>query len=274
MNRKREQADLLFKLGQFLGPPLKVAENPANYDHDERTRIMARVYSEATPFMQQVNQFVRGEKGHYYSAQHELIHAAVNMLSPPTFKGGDDNRILLEVVNQVIKIVQDAILCVPVPVDSTIYEARTPFTTYCFVKDLCSTVRDKAVWLDRYFDQTVFHRFFTETPRTAQVTLVTLPGANLTQKKDKERHAEFMDISKTFAAERGPQGYRLIANGTFHDRWLRCDDRLFVLGGSIKDLAKPFTISRLDSTPDNLKHFDDVVAGGTEVFGPNQPIHP
>jgi hypothetical protein len=85
-----------------------------------------------------------------------------------------------------------------------------------------------------------------------------------------------MDISKLFALERGPTGYRLIVSDDFHDRWLRCDDKLFSLGGSIKDLGNDstFTISKLDFTPENVKYFDDAINGGSEVFGPNNPIHP
>lgn len=265
---------MLFKLGQFLGPIMKVVESPASYDRDERTRILARLYSESNAFSQLVNAFVRGEQGHYYSAQHELIHLAINMFNPPVFKGDADDGVLREVVNRVSTMIQEAILSIPIPVDSTIHEARTPFSTYCLLKDLCPTVKAQVVWLDRYFDQTIFHRFFTEVPKIARVTLVTLPASSLTSKKDKDRHTEFMDVSELFAIERGTQGYRLVANATFHDRWLRCDERLFMLGGSIKDLAKPFTISRLDSSPDNQRQFDEAVNNGTEVFGPSQPLHP
>jgi len=97
----------------------------------------------------------------------------------------------------------------------------------------------------------------------------------LTSRNDKTRHAEFMDVSKLFALERGPQGYRLIENGNFHDRWLRCEDKLFTLGGSIKDLDKgSFTISRLDTTAANRQQFDDAVALGSEIFGPSHTTHP
>ena len=68
--------------------------------------------------------------------------------------------------------------------------------------------------------------------------------------------------------EREPVGYRLIENGNFHDRWLRCDDKLFMLGGSIKDFDRgPFTISRVDTTAANRQQFDDAVAQGTDDFG-------
>ncbi len=181
---------------------------------------------------------------------------------------------LLKLVREVSARVTEILMSIPVPVDSAIYEAQTPFSTYCFVKDLCSTVKTRIVWLDRYFDQTVFHRFFTDTPRSVQVTLVTLPLSAAKGKADTQRIAEFLNVSRIFASERGQAGYRLISNNQFHDRWLQCDQKLFTLGGSIKDLSKPFTVSRIDFTPENEKHFDDAITSGVELYGLTQGQHP
>lgn len=265
----------MFSLGQFFGPILRVADNPSGFGTDEKTRIFARFFHDHNSFNQLLVKFCNtGEPGHQYAiqfaqAQHQIsliqAYAAFNNLNEPD---------LLKLAKDVSSRVTEILMSIPVPVDSAIYEAQTPFSTYCFVRDLCSTVKAKVVWLDRYFDQTVFHRFFTDTPKVVQVTLVTLPSSAAKGKADSQRVAEFMDVSRMFAAERGPTGYRLVANDNFHDRWLQCDQKLFTLGGSIKDLTKPFTISRLDSKPDNLKHFDEAVRNGTEVFGPIQSKHP
>ena len=274
MNRKREQAEMVFLLGCLLGPLEQAASNPSRFDADEQERIRARFLAELPTFYNQCIEFCNGEPGHRYGRQIEVIAGCYNDLQNKIvhIQRIDELRSPLQVNRE--RIIEQ-ILSVPVPIDSTIYEARTPFTTYCLVKDLCTTVRQEIVWLDRYFDQTIFHRFFTDTSASAQITLVTLPGATLTSRSDKTRLAEFMDVSKLFALERGDQGYRLIENGNFHDRWLRCDDKLFTLGGSIKDLYRgPFTISRLDTTAANRQQFDDAVAHGAEIFGPNNPTHP
>ena len=220
-----------------------------------------------------MNQFAQNERGHIYGVQSsaatsELSQigghiASSNWLAWLASDGfGARNRIISH------------ILSIPVPVESAIHEAHSPFSTYCFVKDLCSTVKTQIVWLDRYFDQTVFHRFLTDTPANVAITLVTLPAANLKGKADQQRHNEFMDISRLFAQQRGQSAYRLIENQDFHDRWLRCDDRLFALGGSIKQLDQPFTITKIDFAPGNVKHFDDAVNNGVELFGPSHPNHP
>lgn len=274
MNRKREQADIIFRLGRLLGPLEQAASDPPRFDRDEQERIRARFLAELPPYYNQVVQFCNGEPGHLYGRQQEAIAGCYNNLQHEVVHVEEIEGLLPSLQLYRERIIEN-ILSVPVPVDSAIYEARTPFSTYCLVKDLCSTVRHQLVWLDRYFDQTIFHRFFADVLPTVQITLVTLPSAALNTRGDKARYAEFIDISRLFARERGQNGYQLIESANFHDRWLRCDDRLFTLGGSIKDFDRgPFTISRLDSAPLNRQQFDDAVSQGTELFGPSQSNHP
>lgn len=130
--------------------------------------------------------------------------------------------------------------------------------------------------MDRYFDQTLFGRYLVDVPKSASVTLITYPESKCRGLADRQRHADFMGISKLYAAERGPTGYRLVTDEGFHDRLLRCNDKLFALGGSIKDLGKDtsFTLAKLDSTAENIKRFDDAISTAVEVFGPRQPQHP
>ena len=47
-----------------------------------------------------------------------------------------------------------------------------------------------------------------------------------------------------------PGDYRVVTDEHFHDRWLQCDNNLFALGGSIKDIGNgtTFTITRIDTT--------------------------
>jgi hypothetical protein len=130
--------------------------------------------------------------------------------------------------------------------------------------------------MDRYFDATLFGRYFADVPKSAIITLVTFPFAMCRGPRDEQRYKDFMSVSKLFAQERGSAGYRLLTDDQFHDRWLECDDKMFTLGGSIKEIGNDttFTISKLDGTSDNQRHFDDTIARGTEVFGTSQATHP
>lgn len=131
------------------------------------------------------------------------------------------------------------------------------------------------VWLDRYFDFKVFHRFFAEVNPNVLITLVTYPESKLTSARDKDRYTSFMDMSRLFAQERGTKGYRLLVHEKFHDRLLRCDNAMFALGGSIKDLDQgiTFTITKLDVTPENKKECDYPVQHGEEIYGTNHSTH-
>jgi hypothetical protein len=274
MNRKREQAEIQFKLGQLLGPLLSMVEHPESYDQDERARILARYFADASGFISRFSAYVEGEPGHNYQ---QAYHRAINMMGPfANYAYMSDEKEFFSKIRQLHRELFEAVQAIPVPVQSAIHEARTPFSTYCLVKDLCSTAKAQVVWMDRYFDQSLFHRYLTGVPKTTVITLVTWPESKCASPRDLTRYGEFLDVSRLFAQERGAAAYRLVTNEDFHDRWLRCDDKLFTLGGSIKDLGKDttFTISKLDTTPDNIRQFDAAVTGGTEVFGPSQPNHP
>lgn len=274
MNRKHEQAVLLDKLGQFFGPLLKVAANPTGYDSEERRRIEARFFAEGEEFVHAVGQFCRGEPGHHYVTEQQKVTSRVYNIVHG--RGGVPGFDLLNAVTEAHQVALEAICSVPIPIDSTIHDAVTPFSTYCLVHDLCATADKQITWMDRYFDQTIFARYLADVPRNAVVTLITYPETKCVKPADKQRHADFMGVSKLYAAERGPTGYRLLTDDGFHDRLLRCNDKLFALGGSIKELGKDttFTMAKLDGTPENLKKVNDAAATAVEVFGPGHTTHP
>jgi hypothetical protein len=73
MNRKREQSDLIYKLGQVLGPLEKVISDPNQFDSDERERIRARFLSEWPDYYRAVLAFCNGEPGHSYGKQSDAM---------------------------------------------------------------------------------------------------------------------------------------------------------------------------------------------------------
>ena len=229
MSRKREQADLIFNLGQLVGPVLHVLGNVNLYDSDDCERVRARFFSDYVQFTTAVSTFTRNERGHVYQSREMAINSVVGGIVKSlrnSYPSRDPSSLRSEIEAKV-EYITEVMLSIPVAIDSAIHEAHTPF-----------------VWLDRYFDLTIFHRYFVDTPRTAQITLVkklftlggsikelnkpftiTWPASKFTSAKDKQRYNEFMDISKLFAAERGPPGYRPVTLADFHDRWLRADEQ-------------------------------------------------
>ncbi len=275
MERKREQAELIFKLGLLLGPLLKIADKKNNYDREELVLAVARFFNERPKLDEAVGHFAKSEPGHNFFPQNTRIMRLLNQIQNAATDNPDDEEALFSVIREVKPQVLSTILSIPVTSESTIHQAQTPFSTYCLVKNLCLTSSEQIVWFDRYFDHKVFYRFLDDVNLNVLITLVTYPEHKLISKRDKDQHAKFIDISQLFAKERGPKGYRLLVNERFHDRWLRCDKEMFMLGGSIKDIGQEitFTISKLDTTPENEKKFDEPIQQGTELFGSNQSTH-
>jgi hypothetical protein len=274
MNRKREQAELFFLLGQLFGPLLKMIENHESYDSEERTRIVARFNVDADAFGMAFQKYTSGEPGHYYRQHwHEVNNYLAQMYGYRGKFEGNDFSIIAKKSHQGLF---DCIYSIPVPIESAVHEAHSPFSTYCLVRDLCSTSIQRVVWMDRYFDLTLFARYFVDTPPATHITLITYPESKCQNPNDRQRYADFLGVSKIFALERGTAGYRLLVDEQFHDRWLQCDSKMFTLGGSIKELGKAstFTITKLDTTPENQKAFDEAQTRAMEIFGPSQTTHP
>jgi hypothetical protein len=274
MNRKRQRAEIIFKAGQLFGPLLKLVEYPESYDQDERTRIVARYLAETQKFTQSSMDFTRGEPGHFYQSQYFRVTHLMSQITEVAAAADFDH--MVEKIRPMTATVLDIINSIPVPIESAIHEANTPFSTYCLAKDLCSTARSRVDWMDRYFDSTLFGRYLIDVPDTTVITLITWPESRCSGARDRQRYADFMSVSRLYALERGPDKYRLLTAENFHDRRLRCDDKMFALGDSIKDLGKnsTFMISKLDGTDENQRHFDDAIDQATEVFGPSNTTHP
>jgi hypothetical protein len=275
MDRKREQAELLVLLGRLFGPMLSYADNPGTVSLPDRARVFARFFADRPRFLQAFIAFTQSEPGHLYLIeQAEGVRQIGNLehfLQPVLASPEAQSHLILEKYKAVLDIIQS----IPVVADSAIIEASSPFAAYCFLRDRAATVKRRIDWVDRYMDASLFHRFLRDTPLDAVVTLVTWPEAKLSSAKDKSRYNAFIDVSRIFAAERGIDHYSLLTHDKIHDRWLRCDDELYSLGGSAKDAGQStdFTVSRIEPYAANMKQVDELVANGKRLFGPGQLEH-
>ena len=148
MNRKQEQADLFYQLGQLFGPVLKMGDKGANYDSDEQTRIMARLFADAPGFLQTFQVFAYGEPGHKYISQFYKTTEVMNSIEGVARQAIDER--LFKHIATLKDVIFDCISTIPVPIDSAIHQAHTPFSTYCFVKSITSAAAKQVVWMDRY----------------------------------------------------------------------------------------------------------------------------
>jgi hypothetical protein len=270
-NRKKRQAELLFKLGLVLRPLYDLVQYPENYDAVARSRAAGKFSVDVEIMQSEIMKFTSDDPGHNYQREWRLYHGAMFQIQRAAQDFLHDTEKLKTVLEKNTAELQEAILSIPALSEAVILEAHTPFSSYCLIKDLCQTSGQRLVLTDRYLTGTVYYRFLRDIPKSTQVILVTFPQT----KRKAPEWADLIDISRMYAAER-PNTYRLIANENFHDRWLWLDEQIFSLGGSLSEAGNKndFTVTRLDPTPTNRQQIEDVVNSGTELYGSTQLVHP
>jgi hypothetical protein len=270
MDRRQQQAELLYQLGQLLAPLQEVIDYPNQHTPQTRAKATAKFSTDYRALIEQLRVFARDDAGNMYQVEFTRARQAINQLQQGIGTARDDNVLLASIVALAKQTVQSAILAMPVDPHGAVLEASSPFQAYCKLKSYFETTARTLIWADPYMGDGLFHRYLNGLGATVSVTLIT------TERPTKQDYRDFLDISKLYAQERGTANYRLMVESTNHDRWLRCDDQLYHLGGSAKDAGQrsPFTITKIEATPANFKSLDDLLAASRELFGPANPIHP
>lgn len=269
MNRKEQQADVIYRLGQLLRPLQDVVDAPDHHNSQSRARACAKFTHDADIFLGELHKFTIGQAGHKYDIEYDKVVRARNHLRNDLASFRDDDERLATALTGCRETMMKAILDIPTEIESEVLEAHSPFQAYCKLKAYCETTNQKLVWADPYTGPGLFHRYLNGLPDSVEVALITKDRGN------NGEYQSFLDISRMYAQERGPAKYRLIVEPNNHDRWLRCDDQLYHLGGSAKDAGKKsdFTITRLEPTPANFQKLDNLISSGRELFGPNTQTH-
>lgn len=268
-NERQSQSELLYLLGQLLGP--LEAQSSGSVDPAECRRALARYSADLRAFLERFRAFTH-PSGHSYEGEYRSGLRELTRLSNFEVTSLDDLALFRETVASKAALLRKLISSIPVESESEILPAHSPFLAYCFFNDLCTTASERIVWVDRYFSSSVFYRYLRNTSSSITATLVTWPEAKYT----KPQWADFLEGSRLFAAERGPDKYALFVKADFHDRWLSCDDRLYSLGGSIQDAGQTsdFTVSAMQPTAENVARFAAATASAMELFGAGHPKHP
>jgi hypothetical protein len=273
MDRLKERNDLKFLLAQLVVPLTRLGDTS---DQNEHMRIVGRFMHDVQQFSRRVSEYAHSERGHDYRL---LVNRIGNSLATLTNRC-DAIPIRVESITETARSEYDKIFTIleafPVVPQSQIFDAETPFACYNFIRNLSMSATHQVVIFDRYIDASVFHRYLADIGNNVAAVIITLPQAEMRGNRDVARYREFLDISRLYAAEHGADKYRLatLPGADFHDRWLRVDNQLYALGGSLKDLDQRFTISKIDSTAENIGKIDAAVSVATEIFGPAIRVHP
>lgn len=275
MDRLREKQELLVKLGALFGPLQRILQRPDQYDEQDRARAVAQFWSESHVLNAEVTAFTLAEQGcNYYVQQAQFwsaVHSVISGLA-------NNNGTLESLVPPAFTKALGAIDAIPIPRSSVILESGTPFTTYCKLRSLCEVdAISDIVWVDPYLASNIFHRMISAVRDGVAVTIVTAEPRATAPKKDKERWAELLDVSRLYANEHGQSVYRLIVHpDSLHDRWIMFDKkRIYTFGGSAKDAGdrQYFTIAPLESSVQNLTQIQVHIDSGKEYFGPSTALH-
>lgn len=268
MDRKKEQSDLIFKLGLLFKPLVEYTESIEEYSRDKVTKIAAQFFDDLPKIESEFLNFTRKEKGHFYQIEyktlHGLFHKLASAVTDQLYKPKKLKELLETNKNEIINTLSS----IPVHLDSQILDAHTPFSTYCLIKDYCQTVKNRIIWVDRYLDDSVYYRYLRDVPKHVKIFLITWPESKrVKNKKDKETFETFINISKLFLNERGSSIFLLMTNEKIHDRWVCFDQNIYSLGGSIKDASDfcNFTLSKLESSSDNFNKIEKLLIEGKEI---------
>ncbi len=263
MKRKEQQAELIYKLGLLLRPIQDLIDYADRQTPQTRSRACAKFASDLTAYHQGVMAFTRSEPGHLYDIEWNSVHYCLNRFGRELDDKRDQTVRLGIAVEAVRTKVSRIILSIPTEVDTEVLEAHSPFQAYCKLKVFCEATNQKLIWADPYMAAGLFHRYLNGLPDSVAVVLVTKDRGNSAE------YQSFLDISRLYAMERGSSKYTLVVEPTNHDRWMRCDDQIYHLGGSAKDAGRKsaFTITKLEPTPENFQRLDTLIASGTEIFG-------
>ncbi|WP_417390823.1 hypothetical protein [Gimesia sp.] len=269
MSRKEQQAELLIKFGELISPLEDLIKYPHNQTAQTRSKASAKFAYDRDQFVSLLNEFTRGESGHNYSVELKEITAALNGFTNQLMSFRDDATELAERLQLIRDVTTRNILAIPCDIDSAVLEAGSPFSAFVKLRSICETANDRLLFVDPYMGQGAVRRYFHGIPKHVSVGVIT-------KRRGGQEFADFIDISKLFADERGPEAYRLMYHANLHDRYLQCDNTVYHLGGSFKDAGRKsdFTVTQIQLAPDGEAAIHTLLTESTETFGPATPIHP
>ncbi len=184
MDRRKEQADLILKIGMVFGPMVRVIENLDDVESDEQKRVLARFQSDMGGLQSDASKFTHGEPGYSYQEEAASIHGHTHFLSHAISVSAFTDAGFLDHLQDAQRSILKSITSIPISENQEVFAAQSPFSAHCYLRNLCATVSEELHWQDRYFDHTVFDRYLSIVPEGVQITLVTWPESKCKGKKD------------------------------------------------------------------------------------------
>ena len=178
------------------------------------------------------------EKFHYPTYQREIIRPLgriTNLLGNQTLAskkiGSEQFKEQLDSHVEAISEVMIALAQIIPPAIDVNLKASNPFSAYCFISNILSSVSYSLIVIDPYLDQSIFYRYLYRLDNSIQIKLVS-DESKLTG----QRLNAFNSVEALFKTEYPNYELKLLQN--LHDRYVLTETNAYTLGGSIKDAAK------------------------------------
>jgi len=269
ISRKEQQAELLIQFGELVSPLEELVEYPDTQTANTRIKATAKFTHDRDNFQHLLNAFTHGEPGHDYKAENTQISGHLNRFTNQILSFRESTENLRKELQDLKNTFIQNILAIPCELDTEVLEAGSPFTAFMKIRSIFETATKQLVLIDPYMGQGTVRRYFHNIPEHVTLAVVT-------KKRSGDEFRDFLDVSRLYAKERSPSHYSLMYHPDLHDRYLKCDNTIYHLGGSLKDAGSnsDYTVSKIQDESDGEAKIRNLIADSTEQFGPKQLNHP
>ena len=268
-SRKEKQAALLIQFGELVAPMKELVNYPDQQTPQTQAKASAKFIHDCDSFKHLLNDFTRGEPGHDYRVENSQVSVHLIRFTNHMVSFRDDTEKLRDELTKLRETVVASILSIPCELDSEVLEAGSPFSAFMKIRSICETANRELIFVDPYMGQGTVRRYFHGIREQVTVRVIT-------KRRGGDEFHDFLDVSKLYSDERGQSKYCLMYHPDLHDRYLKCDDTVYHLGGSLKDAGRKsgYTVSKIRVASDGAEQVLKLLGESTEQFGPSEPSHP
>ncbi len=143
---------------------------------------------------------------------------------------------------------------IPIEWGAEILETNTPFTTYMKLRNVIATTRKRLHYFDRYLNEDFFDLFLRHVNKDSEIILITT----------KNSVDKLISIAQYAKTEYPELQMVQVSPSDMHDRNIRVDDNIFVLGNGIDSIGKrPMNFGISGNSAADHFELDTIIKSGT-----------
>ena len=266
-DKAEQRTTMILQLGRLLAPIYDLAEKPTLPTSTEYQVVGARFSQDLARWRSEARNFVIvggvtfvHEFEHITKSPKRLFELFRQLVGIAKFTPDQAQSLLKRRLKECERVIVAAINRVPIEWEQRLFAEKTPFSTYLGIRDAISTAQRRIHYFDRYVEVSFYSLYLRDLERSLEIRIATTKG-----KKDYGIENIFA-VSRLAAQEFS--NYQLIEcqHVEMHERNLRIDDKIFLLGASINQAGKyPTSFALGDSTANGHQILDDILAKGKVI---------